>query len=144
MSRRRYLWLLPTVAMAATAFAGSATLAQDDPDKLVIGFVPSVEAGALIETIQPLSDYLTEALGMPVEGFVSTDYTALVTAMQAGQAQYAALPPFGLVQAVDTAGADDPAVGPLRQHVLPHPVHDHRCRQVLRGRTRYQRAQGGR
>ena len=106
MSRRRYLWLLPTVAMAATAFAGSATLAQDDPDKLVIGFVPSVEAGALIETIQPLSDYLTEALGMPVEGFVSTDYTALVTAMQAGQAQIAALPPFGLVQAVDTAGAE--------------------------------------
>ena len=59
-----------------------------------------------MEDIQPLADYLSEALGIPVEGFVSSDYTALVTAMQTGQAQIAALPPFGLVQAVDTAGAE--------------------------------------
>jgi phosphonate transport system substrate-binding protein len=41
-----------------------------------------------------------------VEGFVSSDYAALVTAMETGQAQIAALPPFGLVQAVDRAGAE--------------------------------------
>ena len=40
--------------------------------ELVIGFVPSREADALVEDIQPLADYLTEALGIPVEGFVST------------------------------------------------------------------------
>ncbi len=106
MSRRRPLWLLPAAVLAATALSSAPALAQDDPDSLVIGFVPSVEAGALVEDIQPLSDYLSEALGVPVEGFVSSDYTALVTAMQTGQAQIAALPPFGLVQAVDTAGAE--------------------------------------
>ena len=76
------------------------------PDKLVIGFVPSREASALVETIQPIADFLSEKLGMPVEGFVSTDYTAMVTALQTGQAQIAALAPFTIVQAVDNAGAE--------------------------------------
>ena len=106
MSRRRSLWLVPAAALAASALAAAPAFAQDDPDSLVIGFVPSVEAGALVEDIQPLADYLTEVLGIPVEGFVSSDYTALVTAMQTGQAHIAALPPFGLVQAVDNAGAE--------------------------------------
>ncbi len=106
MSRRRSIWLLPAAVLAATALTSAPALAQDDPAELVIGFVPSVEAGALVEDIQPLADFLSEQLGMPVEGFVSSDYTALVTAMETGQAQIAALPPFGLVQAVDTAGAE--------------------------------------
>jgi phosphonate transport system substrate-binding protein len=106
MSRRRSLWLLPAVALAATSLAAVPALAQDDPESLVIGFVPSVEAGALVEDIQPLSDHLTEYLGIPVEGFVSTDYAALVTAMETGQAHIGVLPPFGLVQAVDRAGAE--------------------------------------
>jgi phosphonate transport system substrate-binding protein len=76
------------------------------PDKLVIGFVPSREASALVETIQPIADFLSEKLGIPVEGFVSTDYTAMVTALQTGQAQIAALAPFTIVQAVDNAGAE--------------------------------------
>ena len=105
MSRRRSLALLPAAALMATTLASSPAAAQD-PDSLVIGFVPSVEAGALLEDIQPLADSLSEALGIPVEGNVSTDYAALVTAMQTGQAQIGALPPFGLVQAVDNAGAE--------------------------------------
>lgn len=106
MSRHRPLWLVPAAILAATTLVGAPVVAQDDPEELVIGFVPSVEAGALVEDIQPLAEYLTEALGIPVEGFVSSDYAALVTAMETGQAHIAALPPFGLVQAVDRAGAE--------------------------------------
>ena len=104
MSPRRSIWLLPAAALLATAFASPA--AAQDPEELVIGFVPSREAGQLVESIQPLADYLSEALGVPVEGYISSDYTALVTAMETGQAHIAALPPFGLVQAVDRAGAE--------------------------------------
>jgi phosphonate transport system substrate-binding protein len=106
MSRRRSLWFVPASILAATTLAATPALAQDAPEKLVIGFVPSVEAGALVEDIQPLADHLSETLGIPVEGFVSSDYAALVTAMETGQAQIAALPPYGLVQAVDRAGAE--------------------------------------
>lgn len=109
MSRRRSLWLLPAVALAATALAGPAVMAQDapaDPDSLAIAFVPSREADALVENIKPLEDALSAALGIPVEGFVTSDYVGSVTALETGQAHIAALPPLGLVQAVDRAGAE--------------------------------------
>jgi phosphonate transport system substrate-binding protein len=80
--------------------------AAEVPDELVIGFVPSSEAGQLVEDIQPLADYLSEELGIPVTGTVTNDYTGLVTAMQTGQAHIGALPPYGLLQAVDQAGAE--------------------------------------
>ncbi len=76
------------------------------PEEIVIGFVPSREAGALVEDIQPLADYLSEQLGIPVEGVVSNDYTGLVTAMETGQAHVGALPPYGMLQAVTRADAE--------------------------------------
>lgn len=93
----------------ATSTAGTG---GEWPDELVIGFVPSREADALVDTIQPVADYLTEYLSeqsgqdVTVEGFVSTDYTGLVTAMQTGQAHIGAFGPFAMLQAVDQAGAE--------------------------------------
>jgi len=105
MHRSRPLLLLATLALAATVVASGQALAQD-PEELEIGFVPSVEAGALVEDIQPLVDYLSEALGMPVKGKVASSYAALVTAIQTGQTHVGALPPLGMVQAVDIADAE--------------------------------------
>lgn len=82
------------------------------PDELVIGFVPSREADALVETIQPIADHLSEILSeqagrdITVDGYVATDYTGLVTAMQTGQAHIGAFGPFAMLQAVDQAGAE--------------------------------------
>jgi phosphonate transport system substrate-binding protein len=84
----------------------TASAAAEMPDELVIGFVPSREADALVDTIQPVADALEEALGIPVEGIVSTDFTALVTAMETDQAQIGAFGPFSLLQARDRAGAE--------------------------------------
>lgn len=91
---------------SASASTAASSEAAAVPDELVIGFVPSSEAGQLVEDIQPLADYLSEQLGIPVTGTVSNDYTGLVTAMETGQAQIAALPPYGLLQAMDRAGAE--------------------------------------
>jgi len=111
LSHLRLLAVLLAMTLVATACAGpgaspAASEAAEMPDELVIGFVPSREADALVETIQPVADYLSERLGIPVEGFVSTDYTALVTAMETGQAQIGAFGPFSLLQARDRAGAE--------------------------------------
>lgn len=86
--------------------APAASEAAEMPEELVIGFVPSREADALVETIQPVADYLTEALGIPVTGVVTPDYTGLVTAMESGQAHIGAFGPFSLLQARDRAGAE--------------------------------------
>lgn len=78
----------------------------EDPEELVLGLVPSREADVLVENAQPLVDYLSGQLGVPVEGFVPTDYPGLVAAMKTGQAHIGAFGPFGLVQAADDAGAE--------------------------------------
>jgi phosphonate transport system substrate-binding protein len=76
------------------------------PETLVLGLVPSREADVLVENAQPLADYLSEQLGIPVESFVPQDYPGLVAAMQTGQAHIGAFGPFGLIQSVDEAGAE--------------------------------------
>lgn len=75
------------------------------PTKLVLGFVPSVEADTLITNAKPLADYLTTTLGIPTESFVPTDYTGVVVGLGTGQVDIAALAPFTLVQAADQEGA---------------------------------------
>ena len=120
MTHLRFLTVLSAIMLFAVACTGGGTPSQDAgeserptaseaaevPEELVIGFVPSSEAAQLVEDIQPLADYLTEQLGIPVTGTVSNDYTGMVTAMETGQAHIAALPPYGLIQAIDRAGAE--------------------------------------
>ena len=82
------------------------------PDELVMGFVPSQEADQLVEDIDALTVALAAALSeqagrdISVEGVVPSDYTGLVTAMEAGQADIGAFGPFSLLQARDRAGAE--------------------------------------
>ena len=130
MKHLRLLAVLTAMIMFATACTGggeSATAADDSeepaaseaasgpdawPDELVMGFVPSREADTLVEDIDALTSALATALSeaagrdITVEGNVPSDYTGLVTAMEANQAQIGAFGPFSLLQARDRAGAE--------------------------------------
>lgn len=64
------------------------------PTQLVLGLVPALEAQALVDNLQPLTEHLEATLGMPVRSFVPQDYTGLVEALGAGRADIAMLPPF--------------------------------------------------
>src|SRR5690625_3387695 len=48
------------------------------PDTLVVGFVPSQESDTIADTVEPLTDRLSEELGIEVKGQVMTSYNALV------------------------------------------------------------------
>lgn len=102
--------IMATLALPATAqespSAGGSTAPGRIPDKLVLGLVPSSDANALITNAQPLADYLTTTLGIPVQPLVPTDYTGLVVAMGTGQADIGAFGPLALIQAADESGAD--------------------------------------
>lgn len=87
-----------TEAMAEETTTTEGAMA-DWPEQIVFGFVPSQEQEELSDDIQPFVDVLTEALGIEVEGIVTTDYTGLVTAMGTGQADFGAFGPFGYVLA---------------------------------------------
>lgn len=100
------------VAAASLLLAGCAGSADPgtsgaaaDPDSLVLALVPSQDQNGLVDTAKPLTDMLTEKLGIPVAGVVAKDYQAAVEAMGAGQAQIGFLPSLQLWQASDKYGA---------------------------------------
>lgn len=108
--RRPVLGLAAAGALLTVALAGCSGTAAgsdpsaapaEDPDSLVLALVPSQDQDGLVETAAPLTDYLTEELGIEVTGVVSKDYQAAVEAMGAGQAQIGFLPSLQLWQAND-------------------------------------------
>ncbi len=72
---------------------------SDWPDKLIFGFVPSQEVAELQDDVDTFAAVLSEALGIEVEGVVTTDYTGLGVALGTGQADMGAFGPAGFVLA---------------------------------------------
>lgn len=88
-----------TCALAAATVAGCgssepSTNADGTPKELILGLVPSRETNVLIENVDPLADFISAQLGIPVKSFVSQDYTGLVEAMGSGRADIGLIPPF--------------------------------------------------
>lgn len=71
----------------------------DWPDSIIFGFIPSERAETLNDSIKPFMEYLSETLGIEVEGIVTADYNGLVVAMGTGGADFGAFGPLGYVQA---------------------------------------------
>ncbi|WP_420115069.1 phosphate/phosphite/phosphonate ABC transporter substrate-binding protein [Pseudactinotalea sp.] len=84
-------------AAAAAAVLALAGCSSDDgggssadgewPSEITISLVPSVEGADLAEALDPLTAYLSEGLGIDVNGVVANDYAATVEALGADQAQ---------------------------------------------------------
>lgn len=111
-TRRRAL--LQAAAFLLTGFAMTGCTPSGDnkggpsatPSKLVFGFVPSVEADKIAENAQPMADFLTKELGIPVETYTTQDYAGLVEAMKSGQVDIGSLPPLAYVLAKDRGAAE--------------------------------------
>lgn len=109
MIPKKALSFLAAASFAAVALTGCATSSAADgtpapaadPESLTLALVPSQDQAGLVDTAKPLTDMLTEALGIPVTGVVSKDYQAAVEAMGADQAQIGFLPSLQLWQASD-------------------------------------------
>lgn len=82
---------LAVVALGlAGCSTGGATPADEPtewPSSITLSLVPSVEGEDLAEALDPLTSYLSENLGIKVEGVVASDYAATVEALGADQAQ---------------------------------------------------------
>lgn len=74
-------------ATGAATGATTADATADWPESITISLVPSVEGEDLAEALDPLTSYLSENLGIEVNGVVATDYAATVEALGADQAQ---------------------------------------------------------
>lgn len=75
------------------------------PDKLIFGFVPSLEADKIAESAKPMADFIAKEIGIPVETYTSTNYTGLIEAMGSGKVDIGALAPFAYTLAADQNAA---------------------------------------
>jgi phosphonate transport system substrate-binding protein len=100
--------MLKRTLAVGLALALTPALAQegDRPDALVLGMVPSREADRIVDSLDPIAEMLSERIGIPVETFVSTNFTGLVEAMGTGRVDIGFFGPAALVQAMDRHGAE--------------------------------------
>ena len=73
---------------------------------LKMGLIPADDADEMLRNYEPIKEYLTEALGIPVEILVTSDYTAAIEAMRAKHIDMAWFGPFSYVIAANVAGAE--------------------------------------
>lgn len=116
---RRILALMVGFALFAAACGDDDDTATDDehsdwPDKITFGFVPSQDQATLQDNIDPFISVLEEALGIEVEGIVTTDYTGLVTSMGTDQTDLGAFGPFGYTLGKDEFGNIEPLIQSVR------------------------------
>ncbi len=102
---KRLFSTLIAVVLGATLFMGNANAQGDVPSKLILGMVPSREADAIVDSLDPIAEMLSERLLIPVETFVSTNFVGLVEAVGTGRVDIGLFGPAALVQAVDNYGA---------------------------------------
>lgn len=100
------LALLSIVGCSSGATEAGGGAAGDWPEEITISLVPSVEGEDLAEALDPLTSYLSDELGITVNGVVATDYAATVEALGADQAQVIITDAGSLYQATEQHGAE--------------------------------------
>ncbi|MFC7464349.1 phosphate/phosphite/phosphonate ABC transporter substrate-binding protein [Brachybacterium sp. GCM10030252] len=92
---RKNLLTTSAAALALLSLVGCSSAGGDAasggsdqrPEEITISLVPSVEGEDLAEALDPLTEYLSDGLGIDVHGVVANDYAATVEALGADQAQ---------------------------------------------------------
>ncbi|MCF6136255.1 phosphate/phosphite/phosphonate ABC transporter substrate-binding protein [Pseudalkalibacillus berkeleyi] len=97
---------LLAIGLTACGTSSDSGSIGEDPEKIIMGFVPSQDSDEIADTVKPLADKLSEELGVEVEGQLMTSYSALVEAMGSNQVQIGFLPAFGYVLANEKHGVE--------------------------------------
>ncbi|TFD91365.1 phosphate/phosphite/phosphonate ABC transporter substrate-binding protein [Cryobacterium serini] len=108
---RKHLIFTGMAAITVVALAGCSSPAPDTddaawPESITLSLVPSVEGADLAEALDPLTTYLSENLGIDVEGVVASDYAATVEALGTDQAQVIISDAGSLYNATERYDAD--------------------------------------
>ncbi|MEN1761787.1 phosphate/phosphite/phosphonate ABC transporter substrate-binding protein [Anoxynatronum sibiricum] len=73
---------------------------------ITMGFVPMRDGDTLIESVEPLTEMLSEALGVQVKGFTATNYVGVVEGLGSGQVDFGFIPPLAYVLAHQESDAE--------------------------------------
>ncbi|MFH1593046.1 MAG: phosphonate ABC transporter substrate-binding protein [Candidatus Woesearchaeota archaeon] len=81
-------------------------VASGEIKTLKMGLIPADDAVEMLRDYEPVKDYLSEKLGIPVEIQVTSDYTAAIEAMRAKHIDMAWFGPFSYIIASNVANAE--------------------------------------
>ncbi len=73
---------------------------------LRMGLIPADDAEEMLRSYEPVKEYLSNKLGIPVEIQVTSDYTAAIEAMRSKHIDMAWFGPFSYIMAANVAGAE--------------------------------------
>lgn len=76
------------------------------PEELTFGVIPVAGSTSMKENFGPLTDYLSDALGVKVKMQLAGDYTGIIEAMRFKKIDFAYLGPKSYVEAAKRAGAE--------------------------------------
>jgi len=79
---------------------------NDKIEKLTMGLIPADDAEEMLKNYEPIKEYLSEQLGIPVEIQVTSDYAAAIEAMRAKHIEMAWFGPFSYIIAANIADAE--------------------------------------
>lgn len=102
---RRRLFLTACAGVVA-GLVGLAPAGAQQSDKLVLALIPQENPEKLIGDVEVISDYLSEELGVPVEGIVTSDHAAAVEALRNGDADISFMGALPFVIAEREVGAE--------------------------------------
>lgn len=80
--------------------------ATTDVKVLKMGLIPADDAAEMLRSYEPVREYLSKELGIPVEIQVTSDYTAAIEAMRSKHIDIAWFGPFSYIIAANIAGAE--------------------------------------
>ncbi len=98
------LWFVALCVGLSVILAGQ-SWAQANPKVLRLALIPAEDIDEMIRAFAPAKQYLEKELGMKIEEFKATDYTAVVEAMRSKKIDVAYFGPFSYVLAAKRANA---------------------------------------
>lgn len=94
-------------APAAFAFDAAEVWDRTDwPDALRVGVLPEEDQAVMEQRYQPFKEHFEQVLGMPVELFFGTDFSAMVEAMRFQNIEVSKFGPFAYILASERANAE--------------------------------------
>jgi phosphonate transport system substrate-binding protein len=117
MQRTRGLVLIVSVLLAGLVAACSSITQSPTkaahptwPDKLTLGLFGGDDSEATINNNKPVADWIQQKVGIPVDLFTGTSYSAVIEAMRAKRVDGMSVGPFSYLLAVQEANAEALAI----------------------------------
>ena len=93
-------------SLAAGALLASPALVRAQTKLVRVGLIPSEDSRAMLESSAQLLAALQKNLGIPVQGFVASDYNGVIEAMRSNHVDVAYLGPFSYVLGTTVAAIE--------------------------------------